>query len=76
MVSFFDMYDKQATRLDDSLHVLNGDISRLQQQVDAVRRNMHEMNVKQTKEARLVLGWMGMGMLEASRSGESWDGVP
>jgi uncharacterized coiled-coil protein SlyX len=54
MVGFFDMYDKQATKLDDSLHVLNQEITKLQSQMDAIHRNMQEMNLQAIKETRFV----------------------
>ncbi len=53
MVGFFDLYDKQATRLDDSLHDLQQQEERLQNEISAVKKNLEEISSsKENKEAR------------------------
>ena len=45
MVGFVEMYGTQTAALDDSLHGLEQDIARLQESMEAIRRNLQQMNV-------------------------------
>ena len=51
MVGFFDLYDKQAGRLDDSIHQISEDIERVDKEIDAIQKELDELNVgKDPKE--------------------------
>ena len=51
MVGFFDLYDKQAGRLDDSIHQINEDIERVDKEIDAIQKELTELNIgKDPKE--------------------------
>ena len=50
MIGFFDLYDRQAARLDDSLHDLQNQEERLLNEMTALTNNLQE--ISSTKEQR------------------------
>ena len=56
MVSFVEMYDAQTARLDDSLHALDQETRRQEDTINAIRKNLGDMNSSSaTNEARSAL---------------------
>ncbi|KAK2192077.1 hypothetical protein NP493_39g01009 [Ridgeia piscesae] len=55
MVGFVEMYGTQTAALDDSLHGLEQDIARLQESMEAIRRNLQQMNVTTVMNETRVL---------------------
>jgi hypothetical protein len=45
MCGFFDLYEKQATRLDDSMHQLLIDLEKLEDQIEKTGKNLKEMDI-------------------------------
>ncbi len=55
MVGFFDLYDRQAARLDDNLHDLQLQQERLQREMTALKNNLQQISSsKEHREARSV----------------------
>ena len=53
MIGFFDLYDKQAQRLDESLHELENQEERLLNEMTALTNNLQEISsTKEQREAR------------------------
>ena len=53
MIGFFDLYDKQAQRLDESLHELQNQEERLLNEMTALTNNLQEISsTKEQREAR------------------------
>ncbi|XP_064629548.1 protein F37C4.5-like isoform X12 [Lineus longissimus] len=66
MCGFFDLYEKQATRLDDSMHQLVIDLERLEEQIEKTGKNLKEMEIyKEEHMAREVVI-----LMEATEDGE------
>ena len=45
MVGFFDLYDRQATRLDESTHELNIEMEKLEEQIREAEKTVKEMEI-------------------------------